>query len=176
MGVRATNGKNLTASFFLDRFYFSRLTPYSSWDEFSTEALRLWAIHRELTGVEVVERIGVRFVNRIEVPRKAEPVDLSDYFVGVGDRTMPHPVTSFLFRLGYAVKDEPYGVSVVRAINPPPLPPTLATILIVDVDAFCHVPTGPGSDTIHGHLIRLRQLKNEGFFSSLSERAIALCR
>src|SRR3990172_1745714 len=49
-------------------FSFSRLAPYPDWKTFKNEALRLWSLHRTLTSPLDVQRLGVRFINRIPLP------------------------------------------------------------------------------------------------------------
>ena len=66
-GLRAiANDGKYIAQFNKDSFVFSRLTPYEDWNKFLSEAFRLWNIHREIIRPSLIQRIGVRFINRIE--------------------------------------------------------------------------------------------------------------
>ncbi len=68
-GVRATSADKLhIAQFNRDGFALSRLEPYQDWDQFQGEALRLWQIHADLAKPTEVQRLGVRFINRIAMP------------------------------------------------------------------------------------------------------------
>src|SRR5688572_22917321 len=51
-----------------DGFTFSRLSPYSNWNEVFAEASRLYRIYCKAAEPEEVARIGVRYINRIELP------------------------------------------------------------------------------------------------------------
>jgi len=52
----------------LDGFTFNMLNPYTEWEEFSTEALRLWQIISTELKPNKIERIALRYINRIEIP------------------------------------------------------------------------------------------------------------
>ena len=56
-----------TAQFNRDRFVFSRLAPYQNWAAFSNSGLGLWRIFQEMARPEEISRIGLRFINRIEL-------------------------------------------------------------------------------------------------------------
>ena len=67
------------AQFNREGFIFSRLQPYESWDQFKEEAMRLWNVYAELAKSLEVQRLGVRFINRITLP--PGEVRLDDYLV-----------------------------------------------------------------------------------------------
>lgn len=62
----------------LNGFAFSRLAPYANWEEFATEALRLWEAYCSCAGPQEVHRIAVRYINRIELPTPV--ADFEAYF------------------------------------------------------------------------------------------------
>ena len=49
--------KSHITKFQLDLFSFSRLKPYENWQQFTTEALRLWGIHFELAHPSEIQRL-----------------------------------------------------------------------------------------------------------------------
>ena len=51
-----------------DRFSFHRLRPYETWEEFRGEARRLWNRFRETAGPSAVTDVGLRYVNRFDLP------------------------------------------------------------------------------------------------------------
>ena len=61
-------------------FVCSRLAPYTGWEDFSGRALRAWEAWRRAAGLTELSRIGVRYVNRIDIPAQNEPfVRVEDY-------------------------------------------------------------------------------------------------
>lgn len=61
----------------LDGFSFSRLPPYDRWEAFVEEAEKQWTRYRRLAKPERVTRLGVRFINKLEIP--SPQVEIKDY-------------------------------------------------------------------------------------------------
>jgi len=55
------------------------LRPYPTWQGFKPRIEMAWRRLQEIVDVQGLERIGLRYINRIELP-KEEAVKLSDYF------------------------------------------------------------------------------------------------
>ena len=80
-GLRLRSSDKLhIAQFNRDGFVFSRLHPYESWEQLIGEGMRLWGIHREIARPSEVQRLGLRFINRILLPPKY--TDFEDYLTG----------------------------------------------------------------------------------------------
>jgi uncharacterized protein (TIGR04255 family) len=161
------------ATFARDGFSLSRLAPYDSWDPFRDEAMRLWEIHRRVAEPTEVQRLGVRFINRIEVP--AENLRLNDYLEGLGQPPAGLPSASFLYRDSLGVPGHAYLVHVVRTVQAPEQGAGMLALL-VDIDAIDPEPSPAGARTIHRRLEDLRWLKNKVFFGSLTRKAMELYR
>lgn len=56
----------------------NRLKPYLSWDEFKPRIERAFTTLAGTVDIEGIQRIGLRYINRIEIP--CASVDLDDYF------------------------------------------------------------------------------------------------
>src|SRR3989304_4781773 len=60
-GVRFRSAdKKYIVQFKKDGFVFSRLEPYNSWLDFSSEGLRIWKIFQGVTSLEHPVRLGLR--------------------------------------------------------------------------------------------------------------------
>jgi uncharacterized protein (TIGR04255 family) len=58
----------------------SRLAPYQGWESFCKQASRNWEIWKKAIGYRKVGRVGVRYVNRIDVPMEADGgVNVEEY-------------------------------------------------------------------------------------------------
>src|SRR5439155_5432026 len=66
---RSTDERHI-AQFNRDGFVFSRLQPYESWEQLSREATRLWQFYAELARPTEIQRVGVRYINRIQLPQR----------------------------------------------------------------------------------------------------------
>src|SRR5262245_9349271 len=52
----------------VDGFTMSRLAPYENWERFRNEAQRLWRLYRETVRPTRIERMAVRYINRLDLP------------------------------------------------------------------------------------------------------------
>ena len=170
-GVRFRNleGKN-TAHYNRDGFVFSRLAPYQHWAAFSDEAMRLWRIFKDMAKPETISRIGLRFINRIELPagdgefeRFIDPAPKSP-------RDMDLPFFGFMHQESFAVPDSPYAVNLIRTIQPPIGSGGFA--IIIDIDVFTLQGGVYKEDRIMEMLEEMRWLKNKTFFGSVTDVAL----
>lgn len=64
----------------IDDFSFSQLEPYSNWDTFFLESYHLWEKYAELTNVNKITKLSLRYLNRILIPfHQEDSVLLEDY-------------------------------------------------------------------------------------------------
>jgi uncharacterized protein (TIGR04255 family) len=158
------------AQFRKDGFAFSRLKPYQNWNPFTAEALRLWGVFVKVMRPEAIQRVGVRFINRISFP--ADGFSLEDYFL-----SSPQPLVAlglvpagFLYRDTLIVPETGYKVNLVRTIQPPEgTPPSLPVIL--DIDVFINSPMELDDTALRQRLGEMRWLKNKVFFGSVTRKA-----
>ncbi len=175
LGVRATESDGLQiAQFKADGFSFSRLAPYESWDQFRTEALRLWEIHRSLSESTEIARIGVRFINRLEVP--IDGLEFGDYFRGFPDNPGDLPTAEFLYQDSMGVPGHPYIVKLARTFQLPQADNATTLSLLLDIDAFCPEPCPVEVCRMEERLADLHWLNNRVFFDTLTKKALELCR
>jgi uncharacterized protein (TIGR04255 family) len=168
---KSGDGLNI-AQFKRDGFTFSRLKPYEDWDRLKAEALRLWRIHSALAKPLEIQRVGLRFINRIDMPINE---------TGFEDYIQPHPspprdldlpFTGFLHVDSLAVPGHPYGINLVRTIQPPQPPLNERYGLIIDTDVFTILPIEHQEDWFDKSLDEMRWLKNKVFFGSITQKAI----
>ena len=176
LGIRAeSDDRKQIAAFTRDGLSFSHLTPYEDWDHFQAEALRLWEIHKELARPSQIQRLGVRFINRLEVPI-VEELDLGDYFNQLGEPPGDFLMAGFLRQDLLVPRGYPYRVNVIRTLESPTDPTPTKLGLLLDITAFCSEPIDLQMHTITQRLADLHWLKNKVFFSTLTEKALDLCR
>lgn len=61
-------------------FSHSRLAPYNGWEQFIGAARQNWEVWRKVVGNREISRIGVRYINRIDVPNPEEvAIPIGDY-------------------------------------------------------------------------------------------------
>ncbi len=165
------DGVHYVAQFLRDGLVFSRLKPYERWEPFVEEAKRAWKFFVEFGRPERILRLGVRFINRI-------PVDVEDLgrylaFPPGKPKNIPLSIEGFFHRSTYRMESLPYRVHVVTALQPPLPQGERRHGLILDIDAFGgEYPVRGDGDSWENSLEELRVLKNEIFFSFLTEECI----
>ena len=172
---RSSDGRHI-AQFNLDGFVFSRLEPYEKWEQLSEEALRLWNVFKELAQPGEIQRIGLRFINRIHLPPGELRVE--DYIQPAP--TSPHgldlPFHGFMHHDTLAVPGHPYAVNVIRTIQPPQTADALGVALILDIDVFTNQEFELNDVLLVRRLLEMRWLKNKAFFGSITKKALEMFR
>lgn len=157
------------AQFQKEGFAFSRLQPYQNWEQFITEALRLWKIFIGVMQPVAIQRIGIRFINKMSFPAEGLSPDvyLEDF---------PQPLlslefirTGFLHRDIFIVPETNYSVNLIRTIQPAAGAP-LNISIILDIDVFTTVPTELKDADIEKRLMEMRWLKNKIFCDSITQK------
>lgn len=160
----------LTAHFTRDGLTFSRTAPYDEWDRFATEAKRLWKVYVGFVNPATIDRLGVRFINRlpIELDKLEQVLELSP----ACPSTFELPIEGFLHRTTFGVPGHPYRVKVVQASQPPTPTGPSVTSVIVDIDVFTTTHTDLGDENVTHRLAEMRWLKNKAFYSLLTPQTI----
>lgn len=172
-GLRFQTEDNLhIALFHREGFSFSRLHPYDRWEQLLHEALRLWQMFEDVAKPTEIQRLGLRYINRIKVPTAGFPLaDYLDPTPQVPDE-LPLPIQHFFHQDVLGVPGHPYAVRVIRTIQPEPGPDTSSMGLILDIDVFNMQPFAYNLATVERQLWEMRWLKNKMFLGSLTSKAV----
>ena len=103
-------------------FTFSRLPPYTKWEDWRPEAQRLWRKFVRVAEPREIRRYAVRYVNRINIPAVGRPIrDYLQFYPELGP-DLPQGVNGFLMRV--EIPQEDLGATLVlsmgREFNPSP--------------------------------------------------------
>jgi|GEM_PF-385555 uncharacterized protein (TIGR04255 family) len=169
-GIRISTPDRLyIAQFTRDGFAFSRMHPYNEWASFSTEARRLWRIFVELATPSEVQRLAVRFINRIAT---ATLDNLGDYLKEPPTCPGSLPLSSFVYQSTFKVPDHPFEISVVKMMQPATSVLPQGPGLILDITVITSGPIACDEHVLDRVLPEMRWLKNRIFFELLTEKAI----
>lgn len=174
-GLRCESADKLhVVQFNRDGFSFSRLQPYQSWEQFDQEGMRLWELYNEVAQPLEIQRLGLRFINRIEFPQ--EGVKLEDFLENPPKtpRGMEVPFKGFLHHNTLVIPGYPYGINVVQTVQPSQGGNT-AWGVILDIDVFTTEPI-VNQNLIGQHLTKMRWLKNKAFFGSITTKTLELIK
>lgn len=168
-GVRFTSDDDkYVCAFNREGLVVSRLEPYETWELFRDEAMRLWDLHARLGQPSIIERIGLRFINRIPLP--SGKIEFSDFLETAPKppRNVNLPIIEFLHKDSFSVPETSFQVNIVRTLQRPSTPETRNYALILDIDVYSHETISPNSKTIKEVLENMRKLKNHVFVGSIT--------
>lgn len=175
LGLRCESEDKLqVAQFNRDGFSFSRLKPYQSWEQFYQEGLRLWGLYNEIAQPSDMQRIGLRFINRIEFSQ--DKVELEDFLQNPPKppRGMDVPFAGFLQHNTLAVSGYPYGINLIQTMQQSQGVDALLGV-ILDIDVFTTEPID-NQELIGQNLVKMRWLKNKAFFGSITSKTLEMIK
>jgi len=152
----------------LDGFTFNKLKPYEDWKKFSSEARDLWTAYVRIAHPERITRIALRYINRIEIPLPIR--DFKEYIRTTPEvaRDLPQGLAHFFMRLVIPYNEISATVVVTETMEDVTDRGMLA--LILDIDASKEVNYAPDAEQAWRDFRKLRRLKNEVFFMSITDK------
>jgi len=163
----SSNDGRQVVQFRLDGFTFSRLKPYQDWERLRDEARRLWDIYHTISKPELITKLALRYINKINLPLTEN--DLDEYFTvsPKAPQSLPQYVSSFLSRI---VLHEPSNefIAIISQVLEGAEADSFPIFL--DIDVFKEARDGFNINQIWPILERLRDFKNKIFFESITEK------
>jgi len=151
----------------------SRLAPYPGWEQLQERSRAAWAEWRDSVAHKIIKRIGVRYINRIDIPiRQSEILDIEEYL-----RIVPRvpefskrPLSGFWAQVTKPTDIPHWSVSVTsNIVSPAPLINHVSVAL--DIDVF-RIEQIPGRDADLWECVdAARSLKNTIFESCITDEA-----
>lgn len=156
----------------LDGFTFSKLRPYETWEKLREEAYRLWIIYVKLFNPERINRVALRYINRIEIP--LPHIDLRDYLTAPPEVPggLPQRIDNFLVRI--VIPEPSLGATAIITQALEPLTNQKIAPVILDIDVFKLGKFGRDGKDAWETIDKLRDLKNRIFFESITEKTVEL--
>ena len=155
-------------------FVFSRLDPYDTWQRLHDEGMRLWKEYVVIAQPIEIHRIGLRYINRIQLP--PNELRFEDYLepAPVPPRALDLPFHGFMHQDTLGVPGYPYAMNIIRTIQPPAVQGGAGFGLILDIDVFTTQGFELDEATLERRLLEMRWLKNKVFFGSVTPKARTL--
>ena len=146
----------------------SRLAPYESWEAFRNEARRLWEVYRQTVKPVRIERVALRYVNRLDLP--GPRAELKDYLqtspeIAAG---LPQGLDGFFMQLQIPVEDLNSRLFLNLTTCEPPKPGIVAVVL--DIDLFRTENLPQEEEALWQLLESMRARKNEFFEACINDR------
>tara|TARA_R100000687_G_scaffold54001_1_gene42857 strand:- start:519 stop:1274 length:756 start_codon:yes stop_codon:yes gene_type:complete len=158
-----------------DGFSNIRLAPYVSWAEFEKKSRENYKILTELLGHLSVKRIGLRYINRIDVPdEEIIGKELNVLFSCFIPQMANCIQDLFTFESSGRISED----ATKHAVNYRIASTTPALIdhqsFMLDIDAFCESLDLGKSEKLWSTVNELRTAKNNIFESTITEKVRAL--
>jgi uncharacterized protein (TIGR04255 family) len=150
-------GKHV-AQFRVNGFTFSRLAPYQTWVQLRNEAKTLWNLYRQIVGALPVVRVGLRYVNQLDIPMPIR--DFRDFirFYPEISSDLPQELAGFFLQVQIPQEDLGAMLILNEAMVPPPGPDFASVVL--DIDVFKQGLKIESDDEVWNVLEGLRLRKN----------------
>jgi uncharacterized protein (TIGR04255 family) len=158
-----------------DGFTFNWLKRYDSWEALRNAARPHWERYRETFHPEAVTRLGLRYLNRIELPLPLP--DFREYILTAPEIApgLPQGLSALFLRL--EIPDMTRGlIAIITETIQAPVDEGKRLPFIFDIDIVCGATFEPSSPAIWEKFAQMRDYKNEIFFASMTERAKEMFR
>jgi len=156
-----------------DGYTFNRLKPYKDWPELRDESVRLWKLYKELAKPERINRIALRYINNLNAPLPMK--DFKEYLMCPPEvpKGIQQRIISFFYRVTVPHKDNKIIANITQSLEP------MVEIkdkvpIILNIDVSKSTPDGFLDEDIMAILEKLRNFKNDIFFTSITPKLLEI--
>ena len=151
-------------------FTWARLAPYEGWEPFLARVSADLNIAHEITGPRKLDRIGVRYVNRLDVPQADDIIRYEDYLaINIEIPKQYTVIENYAWRFEREFPDSDVRAVVQSAVVEAQVPGCGSFMLDIDVVARRNLPLRTAD--IFGKLAVMRGVKNEIFELAIRDTA-----
>lgn len=171
MGHRRTSGdQTQIVILWPSLLLFSQLAPYPGWDDFFGRFCRDWELWKRVVGYRKISRVGVRYINRIDIPITGNVTHYEEVL-----KLYPHIPYELGSISAYGIQTQmPYaeiygGITINSASMPSPL--LNHSSFIFDQDIYTENNIPQNEDGLYKLLNQIHVKKNEVFEACIADRA-----
>jgi uncharacterized protein (TIGR04255 family) len=148
----------------------ARLAPYVGWEVFRSRAKDHWRKWKRVTGYRKISRIGVRFINRIDIPvARGEMVKIEDYLSVYPEARAMERMQGYAMQMSGPIGEDDCQLVIGSSLEPSPLVDHISVVLDIDISRE-HAPPQK-DDEIWALIDRVRVHKNRIFEESVTDKA-----
>lgn len=154
---------NRKVQFRTNGFSFNFLSPYTNWEEFYTEASVLWEIYIKELNPLVIKGIGLRYINRIDLPKPFN--NFQEYITNMPiiPNSLPQFYNNFFCQIETPCKNKEFKVVITETIESD----TKEIVqFILDIDVFKNID----SNFDFKDLNKMRDIKNLVFEDIITDK------
>jgi len=154
-----------------ESFTLSKLRPYSNWGELIDESKKLWKIYCKYAKINAVKRISTRYINRFQINLPID--DFSEYLTMSPNLSpeIPQGISNFLTRYEIPTLNDEALIILTQAMEGTQ---NSSMNILIDIDVINNVDLDSSNEALWQKFEILRKLKNEVFFSSVTNRTLEL--
>jgi uncharacterized protein (TIGR04255 family) len=150
----------------------ARLSPYAGWEQLLAATKKVWSYWHRVAGASPISRLGVRYINRIDVPLANNTnIELSEYlnFFPQVPKFVPKQLNGYVVQATFPTEKENWTATLTSTVlTPPPLLNTLSIILDIDLFRIEQVPQR--EESLWECIESVRSLKNSIFESCITDK------
>jgi uncharacterized protein (TIGR04255 family) len=172
IGIRIKDHENnLVVIFKTDGFTVSKLPPYTNWEDFKSIAQDLWSTYFEKLVKVDIKRLAVRYINEIQLPMIDSSVELNEYLVNepLVPRGIKSDISDFFNRIVIPFPKLSAKAVIIQALGEQT---NDSIFVILDFDVYCDDISIVETQDMWTYLDKLRDIKNQAFTGSLTDKAL----
>jgi uncharacterized protein (TIGR04255 family) len=165
--IFSSNKSNRQVQFRRDGFTYNFLAPYTNWNDIRGESKKLWDLYLHKFPEIKIERMALRYINRIVIPRPFDNIE--EFVVNVPPipKGLPQIYKSFFSQIEVQCDRDDYSALINSTIETP-TPKEVPFIL--DIDVFKMVK----GNFDFNDFDYIRNVKNSIFESCITDKARTL--
>ena len=147
----------------------ARLAPYPGWHAFQTMARENWADWCSIAPRHPISRVGVRYINRIDIPLPDDGIVQLETYLTTHPRSeiLERPLTGFMVQAQFDAFLPKWVATLTTApLTPHPVPNHFSLLLDIDVSRTQDIPEK--SDEMWTMINEAQTIKNDLFERALT--------
>jgi len=145
---------------------------YAGWDHFKSSISSFLSLISPIISDSIIQCVSIRFINKFVLPDFKNPLDYTNIIISSAvEIEHAYPVSKYSFKLFHEIPETNIKGWVNHSLD------NVDGKLnyIFDIDILNHENIVYDQDTIMDMLEKMRDVKNEIFFETLTEKTLSLC-
>lgn len=142
----------------------SRLAPYPGWDVFHERFSLVWKIWKRIVKKQDIDRVGVRYINRIDIPtNESDKINIHDFLNFYPNDCIftDIPMTDYFIQINKKTSNPLWSTTIISTQQPSPLIKTISLLLDIDISRTQEMPLN--DEGLLLMLMEAREIKNQIF-------------
>ncbi len=146
-----------------DWFIFSRLRPYSTWNEFAKEAEKVWRVFANIYTPSSIQGVSVRFINELGLSLGETVEKYLKFYINVPEG-VPQAFVNYFARI--ELQQSKDTVATIQSGLLPPLPDSARLLLDIELSKTV---TPKDDRELWAAINSLQEPKNQIFFGCITD-------